>query len=226
MDMLDGETEVRDYNLERLMMLSDGVFAIAMTLLALDLRPPANWNHQLASLFAQLARPLVAYALSVFMIGVYWVRHRRTFGRIVRADMGLTIFNFVVLALITLVPAAASLIPQSGGKAAGEFVLLGLLAIIGFASGLQWIYAAFMADLVKPSVSHQSRLVDTVLQLAAPVLMLALAVVETSDMSLMVAAPIAVAVLLSFRVLRGWARRIEQAEARTTNSLRKEKATA
>jgi uncharacterized membrane protein len=226
MDMLDGETEVRDYNLERLMMLSDGVFAIAMTLLALDLRAPANWDHQLGSLVQALGPKLVAYTFSVFMIGIYWVRHRRTFGQIKRADLGLTIINLVILALVTLIPAAASLIWETGlaakaklasvmtGNTAGFAIYFWLLTAIGLASLTQWIYVALVADLLDRRISRKARLIDAARQFVAPAVPATLAVLVTGDdpdmsRNVLRAAPI----WLLAAGLRIWARRAAQAEA-------------
>jgi len=62
-------------DLHRLIVLSDAVFAIAMTLLALELHPPAVWDGQIGSLFAGMRSALVAYFISFLMIGAYWMAH-------------------------------------------------------------------------------------------------------------------------------------------------------
>jgi hypothetical protein len=102
MDMMDGETEVRDYGLERLMMLSDGVFAIAMTLLALDLRPEGPWDHTLAGLRSAIAGPFQAFFWSFFAASVFWAGHRRQFGSYRRSDAVITFFNLLLLGEIIL----------------------------------------------------------------------------------------------------------------------------
>src|SRR5262245_57482291 len=104
MDMLEGETQVRDYNLERLLMLTDGVFAIAITLLAVELRPPANWDGSFVGLVRAMGVEFFAYGMSFFFVAVYWASHRRIYKRFRRADGVLTALNFVMLALITLAP--------------------------------------------------------------------------------------------------------------------------
>jgi uncharacterized membrane protein len=71
---------------DRLIMLSDGVFAIAITLLALEIRPPANWNGELSDLLRQTWRALLGFGLSFVLISIYWMAHRRMFARFRRVD--------------------------------------------------------------------------------------------------------------------------------------------
>src|SRR5262245_51146299 len=97
MDMLEGETPVRDYNLERLLMLTDGVFAIAITLLAIELRPPANWDGTFIGLVHAMGVEFFAYVMSFFFVAIYWASHRRTYRRFRRADGVLTTLNFIML---------------------------------------------------------------------------------------------------------------------------------
>ena len=90
------------HDFDRLIMLSDGVFAIAITLLAFDVRPPDSWNGRLESMWAALAPLLSAYSLSFLVISVYWLLHRRFLGVILRVDMMATALNLLVLGLVAL----------------------------------------------------------------------------------------------------------------------------
>lgn len=83
------------------------------------------------------------------MVGVCWFSHRRVFARLVRADGGLDVFNFIVLGLIALLPLATELLwEQRGGQALPVYV--GHVALIGLAMGLVWAYAAFVGKLTEP----------------------------------------------------------------------------
>lgn len=143
MDLLEDASDARDYALERLIMLSDGVFAIAITLLALELRPPEHWDGGLGSLVTLMARPLGAFLFSFVMIAIYWINHRRMFGRFRSADMGLTILNLFLLGLITLTPVITNLVAEAGPRSGAFAVYVGLICGIGAANALLWAWAAF-----------------------------------------------------------------------------------
>lgn len=107
-----------DLGLERIVFLSDGVFAIALTLLVIDLRVPefpvAATPDTMASALGNLLPRIFAYALSFTIIGLYWVAHWRRFKSIARADLGLAYVNLVVLGLIALIPFPTALIGEHG----------------------------------------------------------------------------------------------------------------
>lgn len=135
-------------HLHRLVLFSDAVFAIAITLLAIEIHPPHHW-HGVADLFAQMGAKLTAYAVSFAVVGVCWFSHRRVFARLARASGGLDFLNFLVLGLIALLPLATELLWESrGGQAV--LVYLALVALIGLAMGLVWGYAAFVGKLTEP----------------------------------------------------------------------------
>lgn len=143
-----GRAEAGGAHLHRLVLFSDAVFAIAITLLAIEIHPPEHW-HGVSDLFRQMWPKLAAYAVSFAVIGVCWFSHRRVFARLVRADGGLDAFNFIVLGLIALLPLATELLwEQRGGQALPIYV--GHVALIGLAMGLVWAYAAFVGKLAEP----------------------------------------------------------------------------
>lgn len=169
MDMLDGETEVRDYNLERLMMLSDGVFAIAMTLLALELRPPEHWDGHVGSLLSGMFNTLFAFVLSFASIAIQWAGHRRSFGRFKRADFGLTVYNLVFLGLIVVVPSATRALAESGYNPGVVWLYIGLFVAIGINNFLLWCHAAFFTDILKGGMQLRLKVtVGLMLLLVAP----------------------------------------------------------
>jgi uncharacterized membrane protein len=182
MDMLDGETEVRDYGLERLMMLSDGVFAIAMTLLALDLRPDDKWDHTLAGLWGAIGIPFIAFFWSFFAAAIFWTGHRRQFGAYRRADAAITFFNLVLLGEIILLPAATRILTEMKFSTDGLTLYLGLFALIGCTNAANWIYAAFFTDYLRaPRPGPAAKSLIAVILIVMPVGMTALGVLSNAD---------------------------------------------
>jgi len=138
---------------DRLIMLSDGVFAIAMTLLALDVHAPAGWDGRLASLWTTLIPQLEVYALSTIVIAVYWLAHRRFLTMILTVDAPVTVINLVMLALVALLPSATRLVDSHGSQRDVTLLYAGLVVAIGAALAALWGYAALVANLVSTEVS-------------------------------------------------------------------------
>ena len=157
---------IERHNFDRLLMLSDGVFAIAITLLALELRPPEHWQGGLDALATAMWRPLVGYTFGFVIVGAFWIVHRRLFARLRRMDLVSTILALVLLFLIALVPAVASLISDYGPSRTMLLYLLMVAAISSVQLAL-WTYSSLIADLADPSLSRRAR-VNEALQMAVP----------------------------------------------------------
>jgi uncharacterized membrane protein len=142
---------------DRLIMLSDGVFAIAITLLAFDIRIPPLGDGRLATLMAGLAPQLDAYALSFVVISVYWLAHKRFLAMIVTVDPPVTILNLVMLALVALLPAATKLAHSPGPEGPRMILYSALVVAIGVSLAVLWGYAAMVPGLVSPEVGMAER---------------------------------------------------------------------
>ena len=158
---------------DRLIMLSDGVFAIAITLLAFDLHPPKTWST-VANLWASFSPQLDAYGLSFVVISVYWLAHRRFFAMIVTVDAPLTVLTLIALALVALVPAATELVHAAGPSPPATLLYSALVVAIGAAIAALWAYAALMADLVDREVNKATRWFLLAIMITTPPLFLAL----------------------------------------------------
>lgn len=137
-------------SLDRLVFFSDGVFAIAITLLAVELHRPHGWDGTAAMLFREGGHMLVAFALSFAVVGIFWNAHRRLFQNMTRFTTGIFILNLILLGGIALMPFATTLIstPPVGGETFALY--LGLVSLIGVVNGLIYGYAAFVVDVVRP----------------------------------------------------------------------------
>ncbi len=141
-------TPKEEQHLHRLILFSDAVFAIAITLLAIEIHPPEHW-HGAADLFRQMQHKLLAYIVSFGVIGIYWIAHRRTFSRLTKANGTLDVLNLLMLGLLALVPLGTELLWESG-TAPAIFVYVGLVTSIGVAHAIAWAYAAFFGGLSEP----------------------------------------------------------------------------
>jgi uncharacterized membrane protein len=143
-DITDKEAQ----HLHRLILFSDAVFAIAITLLAIEIHPPEHW-HGVADLFGQMQHKLTAYAVSFAVVGIYWISHRRTYSRLRKANGTLDVLNLLMLGLLALLPLGTELLWESG-SAPSIFIYVGLVTAIGLAHAVAWTYAAFFGGLTEP----------------------------------------------------------------------------
>ena len=89
----------------RIVAFSDGVFAIAITLLVLNLGVPEHIRHDdLWPVLREQGQDLFAYGLSFAVIGRFWVVHHRFFGDVTGFDGRLIALNLFYLAWIVLIP--------------------------------------------------------------------------------------------------------------------------
>lgn len=105
---------------DRLLIFSDAVIAIAITLLALDLPLPAG--HTMSQFWASVRSSegrYLAFVISFAIIAAAWSHHREVFRYVDRIDSRLRLINLSWLALIVLIPFAAKLLTIEGGDANG-----------------------------------------------------------------------------------------------------------
>jgi len=145
----------------RLEAFSDGVFAVAITLLALDLkldgpRSARSLGWQLGDHWASFA----AFITSFLVIGIIWVNHHAVFVRVRRVDRSLLFFNLALLLCVTLIPFAtstfAAYLPVGGWDAKAAAALYGAVTwglALSF-SGIYW-WVGRDAGLLHESVDVQ-----------------------------------------------------------------------
>jgi uncharacterized membrane protein len=136
--------------------LSDGVFAIAMTVLIISFetlfeRPKALSNFELYNILIQLWPDFLHYVLSFMILGVFWILHHTQFQFIKRTDIKLLFINIIGLMFVSLLPFTTAIAGDYGhillGSLAFEFNLL----IAGLVFYLHWAYAV-KHKLVEPQL--------------------------------------------------------------------------
>lgn len=108
--------EIAGRSLERLAALSDGVFAVAMTLLVLDLRVPVvtavHSEGDLWKSLVELSPNLLDYLLSVGTLGIFWLGQQTQLSELQRADRNLSWIHIAFLFAISMVPFSTMLLAQ------------------------------------------------------------------------------------------------------------------
>ena len=140
---------------------SDAVFAIAMTLLVLDLKAPAGAAGS-AELARELARQWPAYlafVTSFATILIMWINHHRMFALVGRTDDRLLLLNGLLLLGVTLVPFPTALVATylaRDGERMAAILYSGLFAAIAVGYNLLWRSAAGTRRLIRPEADHES----------------------------------------------------------------------
>ena len=94
----------------RLEIFSDAVFAVAITLLALNLSVAGPGHGPLTGRLAHQWQAFIAYLISFFTIGVTWVNHRSLVSSVKTVTLPLLFFNLLVLLFVVLIPVATRLL--------------------------------------------------------------------------------------------------------------------
>jgi uncharacterized membrane protein len=144
----------QDLEFARVLAFSDGVFAIAITLLVLQLEVPENASD-LGSELADQLPDLFAFILSFAVLGrIWWAFHHRLFSGLEAFDGRLIALNFLYLALAVLVPFSSELLGDYGEETEGVVIYaanLGLLSLAGIAMSRY----AFHHGLMRPDSEYR-----------------------------------------------------------------------
>jgi uncharacterized membrane protein len=138
---------------------SDGVLAIAVTLLVLDLRVPVSLHGSLAAALAHEWPAYAAYVTSFLIIGIIWVNHHGVFQLIGRVDRITLFLNLLLLMTVVAIPFTTSLLSEylrAGGASARTAALVysGVMLLMsgGFAGLYTYVatHPVLLADGVDP----------------------------------------------------------------------------
>jgi uncharacterized membrane protein len=114
----------------RLANLSDGVFAIALTLLVLDLVVPDVAGDELGAALRGLGPNLVAFVLAFGLVANIWWLHHRVFAQLAAIEPGMVAINLVGLAGVAMVPFPTSLVGQHPSEQAAVLPFIGLFLVL------------------------------------------------------------------------------------------------
>lgn len=151
---------IQGRNLERLAALSDGIFAVAMTLLVLDLHTPVvehiHSERELLAALAALGPQWLAYGMSFLTLGIFWAGQQTQLNHIGEGTRDLTWIHLGFLFTITLMPLSTHLL--------AEFItyrtalLIYWLNIVAAGAMLYWSWAhATHAELIKDDTPDEVR---------------------------------------------------------------------
>ncbi len=132
-------------NVERLAALSDGIFAVAMTLLVLDLRLPAteavHSEHDLWHALAALSPQIVMYLMTFMTLGIFWVGQQTQLNHLVRSNRSLTWIHIVFLFAVTIMPFSTRLLAQLPSYRTALLVYWLNILLLGITLYFSWLCA-------------------------------------------------------------------------------------
>lgn len=151
--MSDAYNEIAGRSIERLAALSDGIFAVAMTLLVLDLRTPASATisseDDLMRSLANLGPHLLMYAMSFLTLGIFWAGQQTQLNHFARSDRNLTWIHLAFLFCVSIMPFATRLLSEFIRFRVALLIYWGNILALGVVMLLGWRYA-IRAGLLKP----------------------------------------------------------------------------
>jgi uncharacterized membrane protein len=134
--------------LERLAFFSDAVFAIAITLLALEIRlPETTSDSNLLAALGSIWEQYLGYGISFLVIGMYWTAHHRTFRELEAYTDRLLLLNLLLLLLVGFVPFPTAVISSHSGTVGTIFYAVTMTAV-GVMLAFFWWYVQAKSRLL------------------------------------------------------------------------------
>lgn len=157
MDPLHNELR-KDFQLERMILFSDAVFAIAITLLVIEIKVPELHGHEatekaLLHEVAKLIPKFLGFLVSFILISVYWVIHHRLFGFVTNYSRKLIVLNLFFLFTIVLMPFSTGIYgeystPRMIHLVTPFAIYVANICLTGIANFLLWNYVGNLKNKV------------------------------------------------------------------------------
>ena len=204
----------KEFQLERMILFSDAVFAIAITLLVIEIKiPELHGEHitdkALLGELKHLIPKFLGFIISFMLIGIYWTVHHRMFGYVTNYTPKLLRLNLLFLFFIALMPFSTGFYGEYTGvlmrdqlKVPMSFYVLNF-ACAGFVNYLMWVYITNPKNKVaEPSVDPEIAMLARIRSLTVPsVFVLMLIVAFLTNVIFAVYIPILIPILL--KVIQG-----------------------
>jgi uncharacterized membrane protein len=152
--------QITGRSLERLAALSDGIFAVAMTLLVLDLHVPASElihsQGELWHTLAEAAPQLISYVLSFMTLGIFWNGQQAQLNSLSHSDRHLSWIHIAFLFAVSIMPFSTRLL---AGFISYRTVLIAYwvnILLLGGILFVSWRYAT-KAGLLREEITHERR---------------------------------------------------------------------
>lgn len=170
--------EERTPNEDRLVMLCDGVFAIAITLLVLDIGIHVTQNGVSKAVFVNnindalggLIEPTISYLVTFLVIAMYWKIHRRLMLAVQHLDNRFISLTFLFLAFIAFFPVTSKLLGDYADAPSIVIIYTLGLSGCGFSALALWLYATWRRRLVSPDLPQSEITMRTYTLLLTPLI--------------------------------------------------------
>jgi uncharacterized membrane protein len=140
----------------RLEAFSDGVFAIAITLLVLELHVPEPGSGELGHELLQQWPSYVAYVITFITIGIIWINHHAAFGRLRAVDHSILMWNLILLLTVSVLPFTTALMAEYLKEGEGERLAAGIYGASFLVMGGVFVLANRQILLRRPQLLKES----------------------------------------------------------------------
>jgi uncharacterized membrane protein len=187
---------------ERLEAFSDGVFAIAITLLILEVRLPADEGESLGHRLVEAWPGYLAFVISFVTIGIMWANHHAIFRLIGTASHGLVVANLLLLLCVSFVPFPTKVLAEQLRNAGADqqtatFFYSGSFVVTAAFFNLLWQVAAWRNRLIGPGHEQAAAAVTRGYRYGVPTYLMAmLAAIWSAPVSLAIDAGLALLYVL------------------------------
>ena len=155
--------------MNRLHALTDGVYAIAMTLLVLELHvPDARTSAELVAGVIAIAPNLFSFALGFAVLGTYWVGSAVNLSHLARVNRAVLFLNVLQLFFISLLPFTTALLGRYPDEAVAVILYALHLEALGLAQYAHWIYVLRHPELVQSPIDARAARATTIRILVGP----------------------------------------------------------
>jgi uncharacterized membrane protein len=195
----------RQHDPSRVLAVSDGVFAIIITLLVLEVHvPELTEGRSLTAALREIRPSLSAFVISFILAGMQWVGHRDLFALIRRTDRGLVWLNILYLLPLCLLPFGASLLGRYDQEPVALRIYGLILVAIAVMRVSMWLYATGRSHLLWEPLDDRQRRAALALSVfpGLAYLLAMLVAVAAPTVSLVIYGGMPVLYFLSITVLR------------------------
>ncbi len=182
------EQHADNVGFERMVFFSDAVMAIAITLMALEIRVPeievAGAEEQVPFLLQSMFPHILVYVLGFLVVGIYWVFHHRLFRLVRKYDNSLLWLNLIFLMFIGFLPVSTNALGTYPDYAPITALYAVSVALIGLVELFSWLYATAGNRLLDTPLPSRLKLYVTLRLLIPPLVFLASIPIAYADVTL------------------------------------------